>query len=117
MWSGMNPTRYTASGGRIPAIWLCGPLKPWTDKFKEEKSWFNTVQKTTNDEILKEEKMTAETHIKRAVSRLPDHYKWTLHNLIAHPVSEVIYLLGFQNLSNRLHDATIPDHTPGSGRG
>ncbi len=71
----------------------------------------------TKDQMLKEDKMTAETHIKRGVARLPDRYKWTLHNLIARPLSEVMYLFGFQNLSNRLHDATIPDHLPGEGRG
>ena len=42
---------------------------------------------------------------------------WTIHNIIAHPLGEILYLLGFESLSNRLHDATIPKHKPGTGRG
>ena len=42
---------------------------------------------------------------------------WPVHNLIAHPLSEVVHLLGFTILSGRIHDATVPDHTPGEGRG
>jgi hypothetical protein len=61
--------------------------------------------------------MNLAAQIKRAVSRLPDRYKWTLHNLIAHPVSEVLYLIGLETLSNQVHDATIPEHAPGEGRG
>lgn len=43
--------------------------------------------------------------------------RWTIHNAIAHPVSEVLYLLGFERLSNWIHDVTIPNHEPGTGRG
>jgi hypothetical protein len=42
---------------------------------------------------------------------------WTVHNMIAHPISEVLYLLGLQRWSNWIHDATIPSHQPGTGRG
>ena len=42
---------------------------------------------------------------------------WTFHNLIAHPLGEILYLLGLENLSNKLHDSTIPNHTKGHGRG
>ena len=42
---------------------------------------------------------------------------WTIHNLIGHPASEIAYLLGFQGLSDWLHDVTIPKHEPGTGRG
>jgi hypothetical protein len=40
-------------------------------------------------------------------------FKWTLHNLIAHPLMEIIYLIGFgtkpfETLSNWIHDVTIP---------
>ena len=44
-------------------------------------------------------------------------FKWTLHNLMAHPLSEVVYLLGFENFSNWIHDSTVPEHEPGTGRG
>lgn len=42
---------------------------------------------------------------------------WTTHNLVAHPLSEVLWLLGFRNTSGRIHDVTIPEHEAGSGRG
>jgi ethanolamine utilization microcompartment shell protein EutS len=51
------------------------------------------------------------------VTRLPPRYRWTLHNLIAHPVSEILYQLGFESASNAVHDGTVPYHTPGDGRG
>ena len=49
-------------------------------------------------------------------------FKWTLHNLVAHPLSEVIYLIGcgsspFVRLGNWLHDITVPEHEPEEGRG
>jgi len=45
---------------------------------------------------------------------------WTVHNLIAHPLMEIVYLLSFgkaEKFSNYIHDSTIPDHTPRTGRG
>jgi len=42
---------------------------------------------------------------------------WPMHNLIAHPISEILYWVGLGNLGNRLHDATIPEHEHGTGRG
>jgi len=42
---------------------------------------------------------------------------WTVHNMFAHPLSEVAYLLGFHELCGMIHDATIPDHKEGEGRG
>lgn len=53
----------------------------------------------------------------RALGRLPEPLQWTLHNAIAHPLSEALWLAGFQGFSNRIHDATIPEHEPGTGRG
>ena len=49
-------------------------------------------------------------------------FKWTVHNLIAHPLSEIIYVVGLgsspaERLGNWIHDATVPDHIGGSGRG
>jgi hypothetical protein len=51
------------------------------------------------------------------LGRLPERYQWTLHNLVAHPISEVVHLAGYTELGNRLHDMTIPQHEPGTGRG
>jgi hypothetical protein len=45
---------------------------------------------------------------------------WTVHNLIAHPLSEIIWLISFgklEKLGNLLHDVTLPEHTHGEGRG
>lgn len=46
-----------------------------------------------------------------------EHFRWTLHNLIAHPFSEIVFLLGFSETSNWIHDASIPKHNKEKGRG
>jgi hypothetical protein len=48
---------------------------------------------------------------------VPKHFRWTLHNLIAHPLGELCHLAGFDGASNWLHDATVPLHEAGKGRG
>lgn len=57
--------------------------------------------------------------IRRILRRLPTRFQWAPHNLVAHPLSEVLFQVGLsiQNLGDRIHDATIPDHVPGQGRG
>lgn len=51
---------------------------------------------------------------------------WPVHNLIAHPLSEIVYWIVVvgtfskeraMNYSGAIHDCTIPKHTPGQGRG
>ena len=43
---------------------------------------------------------------------------WTFHNLVSHPLSEVVWLLTrSEKLSGWIHDCSIPDHVPGTGRG
>jgi len=59
--------------------------------------------------------------VKRLLSKLGP-LKWSLHNLVAHPLSELVYLIGlgsppFERASNWIHDVTVPDHDPGTGRG
>ena len=49
-------------------------------------------------------------------------FKWMLHNLIAHPVSELIYYAGFcssyaERIGNWIHDNTVPEHEQDLGRG
>jgi hypothetical protein len=44
-------------------------------------------------------------------------FKWTLHNILGHPLSEIVYLVGFEQASNWIHDITMPEHEPGTGRG
>lgn len=48
---------------------------------------------------------------------LPERFRWTTHNLIAHPLSEILFQLGLGDWGNRLHDWTIPAHEAGTGRG
>jgi hypothetical protein len=33
---------------------------------------------------------------------------WAFHNLVAHPLMQVMVWLGFKKLAIRLHDATVP---------
>lgn len=48
---------------------------------------------------------------------------WPMHNLVAHPLSELLHWAGVifggdgDDLGGRLHDATLPSHEPGRGRG
>jgi len=51
------------------------------------------------------------------LARLPERFQWTLHNLVAHPLSEVAYQLGFEEMGNQIHDQTVPEHEAGTGRG
>jgi len=51
------------------------------------------------------------------LGRLPSRFQWTLHNLVAHPLSEIVFQLGMETFSNAIHDITVPEHKPGTGRG
>lgn len=55
----------------------------------------------------------------RACSRGRKHPNawWALHNLVAHPVSEVAWWLRLRRFGDWLHDATVPEHARGDGRG
>jgi hypothetical protein len=46
--------------------------------------------------------------MRKFVTSLPERFQWTIHNLVAHPLGEVLYQLGFDNLSKRIHDSTVP---------
>jgi hypothetical protein len=41
-------------------------------------------------------------------ARLPERFQWTAHNVIAHPVSEILFQIGLEDWGNRIHDWTIP---------
>ena len=41
-------------------------------------------------------------------NRLPARFRWTVHNVIAHPVSEVAFQLGMLRFSEWIHDVTAP---------
>jgi len=58
------------------------------------------------------------------IKKIPPNIMWSIHNLIAHPLSEVFHIISclcfkdfFRKYSNYIHDVTIPDHKPGEGRG
>lgn len=36
-------------------------------------------------------------------------FLWSFHNLIAHPLSEIAWLVGLVKLSNWIHDASVPN--------
>ena len=49
---------------------------------------------------------------------------WTVHNLISHPLSEIVFLLVFnfskkkaEEWSGHIHDWSVPPKKLGSGRG
>jgi hypothetical protein len=44
--------------------------------------------------------------------KLPPRFAWTFHNVVAHPASELLYQLGYERLSVRVHDLTVPDPEP-----
>lgn len=33
---------------------------------------------------------------------------WAIHNIVAHPVSQILFMLGFKGLSKQVHDMTVP---------
>lgn len=55
--------------------------------------------------------------IQKLIDHLPARFQWTIHNVCAHPLSELLFQLGFEEAGNRIHDATIPTHVHGTGRG
>jgi hypothetical protein len=45
-------------------------------------------------------------------ARLPARFRWTFHNMVGHPLSEIAYQLGAHRLSGWLHDWTVPLEVP-----
>ena len=50
-------------------------------------------------------------------NRLPVRFRWTIHNVIAHPLSEILFQIGLVHLSDLVHEWTIPEHELGTGHG
>ena len=48
------------------------------------------------------------TRLGRLINRLPVRFHWTIHNVIAHPIHEILHLVGLPTLADRVHDATVP---------
>lgn len=53
--------------------------------------------------------------VNKFLSRLGP-FKWSLHNILGHPLSEIMHLIGFEQASNWIHDTTMPDHDPDTER-
>jgi hypothetical protein len=46
--------------------------------------------------------------MQKLITKLPEKYQWSIHNIIGHPLSEIFHILGFENLSKQIHDKTLP---------
>ena len=44
----------------------------------------------------------------KLLARLPERFQFTLHNVVAHPLQEILFQLGFRTLSDQIHDQTLP---------
>ncbi len=49
--------------------------------------------------------------MKRLFSKL-GIFNYTVHNLIAHPLMELLHLIGLTELGDKVHDMTLPSPTP-----
>lgn len=49
------------------------------------------------------------SRLPKLLGRLSPRWRWTLHNMVAHPLSEIVYQIGLKSVSNWVHDVTIPD--------
>ena len=54
------------------------------------------------------------SRLPRLLAQLPDRFQWTVHNVLAHPISEVLFQVGFQELAEQVHDLSAPE--PATGR-
>jgi hypothetical protein len=50
--------------------------------------------------------------LNRLLSRIPDPFKWSAHNFVGHPLSEILHLVGLSRASTWMHDATSPVSMP-----
>ena len=42
------------------------------------------------------------------MKRIKKHFAYSIHNLIAHPLMELLHLFGFTKIGDALHDYTLP---------
>ncbi len=47
--------------------------------------------------------------MKNLINKLPVRFKWTIHNMIGHPLSELAFQLGMKKVSEKIHDVTTPE--------
>lgn len=48
------------------------------------------------------------TNLPHILGRLPERFRWTAHNLVAHPLSELLFQVGARRWANAVHDHTVP---------
>ena len=48
-------------------------------------------------------------NLPKLLGRLPPRFQWTLHNVVAHPLSEILFQLGLREWSKLVHDGTMPE--------
>ena len=54
-------------------------------------------------------KPKGEKKMKRNIFDRLGYFKWSIHNVIAHPIMEILHLIGLSSLGDKLHDFTIPE--------
>ena len=42
------------------------------------------------------------------MTKTDGRFAWTIHNMIAHPLMEILHQFGMTSLGNRIHDWTLP---------
>lgn len=53
-------------------------------------------------------KENIEFSIKNTIDHLPNDLKWLPHNLIAHPLMEILFQIGLEHAGEYVHEITIP---------
>ena len=48
------------------------------------------------------------TTLPKLLGQLPDRFRWSLHNLVAHPVCELLHQAGLARAEEWLHSVTTP---------
>lgn len=46
--------------------------------------------------------------LRKALGTMPERWRWTVHNMLGHPLSEAAHILGMNRLSDAIHDGTVP---------
>ena len=58
--------------------------------------------------IVMKPKMKPKMKPTNLIDRLPARFQWSIHNLVAHPLMEIFYQLGFKDIAQEIHDKTLP---------
>ena len=82
------------------------------------KTLIHHFENIESSEIKKDfDQHTQELTGSNVLNKLPERFRWTIHNVIAHPLSEVLFQVGMEKASDWVHDVSIPQHKPGTDRG